>query len=152
MIRAALSGLFFLFLAACAAGLADLQMPAVTLSNIEPAADMTLFEQKYDVTLRVQNPNDVDLPISGLSYAVTFNDQEFARGVSNEKTVIPALGEGLVRVTMISGALDWIKQINRLQTDPGLNPSYSVSGVLYLEGYAGRKLPFSKSGQFTPSP
>jgi LEA14-like dessication related protein len=138
-----------LFLLACTA-LGPLQTPDVTLSNIETGRGMTLFEQRYDVTLRIQNPNNADLKLSGLSYAVTLNDQEFARGVSNERTVIPALGEKLVHVTMTSSPLDWINQINQLQANPELSPSYSVSGVLYLEGFTGRELPFSKAGKFVP--
>ena len=95
--------LFTALVAACA-GLQDVQTPNVTLSNIEPASDMTLFEQRYDVTLRIQNTNNVSLPLSGLSYAVTLNGQEFARGVSRDRVVIPALGEKLVHVTVSSGA------------------------------------------------
>ncbi len=139
-----------LCLTACSA-LGPLQTPDVTLSNIEAGKGMTLFEQRYDVTLRIQNPNNADLPVSGLSYAVTLNDQEFARGVSNERIVIPALGEKLVHVTVTSNPLDWINQINQLQANPERSPSYSVSGVLYLEGLAGRELPFSKAGKFVPN-
>lgn len=146
----AVLSVFVLLLAGCSAGLNNLQTPEVTLSNIAPAAEMTVFEQRYDVTLRVQNPNNVVLPLSGLSYAVTLNDQEFARGVSNEKIAVPALGESLVHVTVTSGPLDWIKQIGHLQANPEINPSYRVEGVLYLDDYSGRKLPFSKAGRFMP--
>jgi LEA14-like dessication related protein len=137
-----------MMLTACAAGFTDLQTPNVTLSNIQPAADITVFEQRYDVTLRIQNTNNVALPVSGLSYAVTLNEQEFARGVSNENVVIPALGERLVHVTVTTGPLDWIKQVDHLQSKPETVPTYSITGVLYLEGLPGRKLPFSKSGKF----
>jgi len=139
---------FVTVLAACAAGLGDLQAPNVTLASIAPAENMTVFEQRSDLTLRIQNTNNVDLPVSGLSYVVTFNGEEFARGVSNERLTVPALGEKLMRVTVTSGPLDWMRQLVRLQGDPALTPSYKVEGILYLDDYAGRKLPFSKTGEF----
>ena len=143
--------LLTIFLTACTGPLQNLQPPNVTLSNVTTAREMTVFEQRYDLTLRIQNPNNVALPVSGLSYTVTLNEKEFARGVSNEHTNIPALSEGLVHVTVTSGALDWLRQIEQIQTKPDLNPSYSITGTLYLEGFPGGSLPFSKAGAFTPT-
>lgn len=147
-----LSCFLLLVLAACAPGLPeDLKAPYVFLSSVAPAGDMTVFEQRYEVGLRIQNPNDVPLPVAGMKYALILNGQEFARGVGGEKTVIPALGEGVVRVTVTSGALDWIGQIGRLQNAPDGSLSYELAGELYLQGRPGRPLPFSESGRFPPS-
>lgn len=138
-------------LAACAtSGLGNLQPPHVTLSNIAPADNMTFFEQRYHVTLRVQNPNNTDLPVDGLNYNVTLNGKEFARGVSQDDVTIPALGEGLVHVTVTSSPFDWVRQIDQLNRNPDLRPSYKVDGSLYLKGLGNRRLPFSQSGTFVP--
>lgn len=146
MIRKCAALLTVLILAACVAGPGSLQPPNVTLSNVVPASGMTVFEQRYDVTLRIQNPNNAALPVSGLSYAIKLNGQEFARGVSNEHITVPALGDSLMKVTVTSTALDWLRQIERVQTTPDINPSYEVKGVLYLEGYGNNRLPFSQAG------
>lgn len=136
-------------LSACAStGVGGLQAPYVSLSNITPAADMTFFEQRYDVALRVQNPNNVDLSVTGLNYRVILNDREFARGVSRDQMKIPALGEKVVHVTVTSGAFDWFKQINRIQSNPDLKPSYKVEGTLHLQGPFSRSLSFENSGSF----
>lgn len=116
-----------------------------------PSEEMTVLEQRYDLGLRIQNPNDVPLPVAGMKYALILNGQEFARGVGGEKTVIPALGEGIVHVTVTSGALDWIGQIARLQNAQGSSLSYELAGEIYLQGRPGRPLPFSESGRFPPS-
>ncbi|HTK85935.1 MAG TPA: LEA type 2 family protein [Patescibacteria group bacterium] len=134
---------------ACAPA-ADLQTPAVTLSDIRPSGRMTAFEQRYDVALRIQNPNQIDLPLDGLSYAVALNGQDFARGVSHDRETIPALGEGIVHVMVSSNALDWIRQIAEIQAHPDTNPSYKVSGTIYVRGYNNTAMPFSQSGTFTP--
>lgn len=139
-------------LTACATGhLRNLEEPRVTLVDVVSAEAPGVFEQRYNVTLRIQNPNNVDLPLEGLNYTVFLNDREFARGVSRDHAVVPALGEEVVHVTVTNSPLDWVKQIDRLQSDPALQPSYKVQGALFLQGYGQQRLPFSQSGQFLPS-
>lgn len=138
-------------LAACAtSGLRDLESPYVTLSNVSPANSMSIFEQRYDVALRVQNPNNVDLPVDGFNYTLILNDREFARGVSRDNVVIPALGEQVIHVTVTNSLLDWVKQIDRLNNNPTLKPSYKVQGTLFLQGLGAQRLPFSQAGTFMP--
>lgn len=138
-------------LAACTtAGLQDLQSPHVTLSNIAPSDSMTFFEQRYDVALRVQNPNNVPLSVDGLNYTVTLNEREFARGVSRDKISIPALGDEVIHVTVTNSPLDWVKQIDQLNSHPDIKPSYKIEGTLFLQGLGGRRLPFLQSGWFIP--
>lgn len=140
-----------LLLVACAsAGLSNLQAPQVSLSNIEPSGSMTFFEQRYDVALRVQNPNNTDLHVTGMNYNVVLNGQDFARGVSRNAVTIPALGEQIIHVTVTNSPLDWVKQIERLNSDPSLQPSYKVNGALFLRGFGNRSLAFSQSGKFLP--
>ncbi len=129
---------------------ADLQTPAVMLSDIRPSGRMTVFEQRYDIALRIQNPNQMDLPLDGLNYSVALNGQEFARGVSHDHETIPALGESVVHVMVSSNAMDWIRQIAEIQAHPDMNPSYKISGTLYVRGYNATPMPFSQSGTFTP--
>lgn len=150
MTRALLA--FFLLLTGFAAGCAGtpikpLEEPTVTLVNVTPA-EMTLFEQRYDVTLRIQNPNNVALPVTGLKFDLALNGKNFARGVRNEKVQIPALGEITTDVAVTTTALGWLDQVTAMkntESDAGL--SYTLSGTIYLEGYL-RSVPFSRHGTF----
>ncbi|HEY5598379.1 MAG TPA: LEA type 2 family protein, partial [Kiloniellales bacterium] len=71
-----------LVLAACAP-IDKAEPPEVSLADIKllPGG---LFEQKFQLELRVTNPNNFDLPLEGLSFKLALNDQPFAQGVSNE--------------------------------------------------------------------
>lgn len=142
-----LMALSVLFVAGCA-GVATggLEPPEVSLVNITPTDEMTLFEQRYDVSLRIQNPNNQSLPVSGLRYNLALNGKDFARGVSHDDVDVPALGDAITHVMVSSGPLDWLNQINQMQSHPDLRPSYKVSGTIYLGGYGARSLPFEKSG------
>ena len=141
--------LLTLLLAACTGQMMGLQEPNVMLSDIT-SASATVFEQRYNLVLRIQNPNNADLRLSGLNYAVSLNDQEFARGDSSQHVVIPALGEKTVHVTVTSGALDWLKQIDRMSKNQSGTLTYSVSGTLFLDNFPGGRLSFSHAGSFSP--
>ncbi|EAR21803.1 LEA type 2 family protein, partial [Nitrococcus mobilis] len=94
--RRAVWGGLALVLVVAVAGCAGLYQyadpPRVTLAGIR-ILDLNLFEQRYQLALRVQNPNRFDLPIERMSYTLEVNGSEFAHGVNNQKNTIPALGE-----------------------------------------------------------
>ena len=71
--------LFIAMLSGCAALQSTIETPHVTLNNLQ-VIDMTLLEQRYAVTLRVQNPNPIPLPISGMNFQLDINDTELGPG------------------------------------------------------------------------
>lgn len=118
--------------------------PRVSLVGIQPL-DMTLMEQRYRLALRILNPNDVDLPVSGMNYSVELNGREFAYGVSRQEVTIPALGEAVVEVEVISSLLDMLRQLRALEDDTARGLDYRLVGDLRL-GDHGVRLPFEYSG------
>ena len=70
-----------ILLAGCA-GISGLsQKPEVSLAGLE-LAELKLFEQRFKMKLRIQNPNDVELKINGLTFDVDINGLPFAKGLS----------------------------------------------------------------------
>ncbi len=61
--------------------------PYISLANIN-LLNMGVFEQRYRIMMRIQNPNDVIISIKGMSYRIFINEQSFARGVSNKPVII----------------------------------------------------------------
>jgi LEA14-like dessication related protein len=81
------------FLSACA-GLAGLaQKPEVSVAGLN-LVQFGLFEQRFALKLRIQNPNDVELPINGLNFEIEINGQPFIKGLSDKSVTIPRFGEG----------------------------------------------------------
>ena len=76
-------------LTGCAALQDSLEAPHVTLTDLR-MLDMTLFEQRYGLKIRVQNPNPVELPITGMNFRLDVNDSELGRGVSDQPVTVPA--------------------------------------------------------------
>ena len=100
------------------AGCATMEPPSVTLSSLQ-MQQSTFFEQRFLTTLRIQNPNDFDLAVEGLSFDLVVNDQPFAKGVGKSDTVIPAFGSGVVQAEAITTLSGLIRQFQTLRAPAG---------------------------------
>lgn len=145
LIRIAAVLLSAVVLAACTALTERPDPPHVTLAGLQ-LTDVNLFEQRYRLTLRVQNPNAVDLPVEGMSYELFVNDREFARGVSPRAVTVPAYGEALMEVDVVSSLANVVAQLQDLGQERE-TISYRLEGGVSLRGLPG-KIPFSHEGDF----
>ena len=111
MLAAATLGLSVL--GGCAGFHFGLQKPEVSLADIR-LLDGNLLEQRFLLSLRVTNPNNVDIPVEGLNFTLDINGGHFARGVGNQPVVIPRLGEAMVEVTATTGLGSFLRQFKEL--------------------------------------
>ncbi|MYM62649.1 LEA type 2 family protein [Pseudomaricurvus sp. HS19] len=81
-------GVLGLLLTGCAGLQPGFEKPQVNLTALRPLPSSG-FEQRFEVQLRVVNPNSRALPVQGMSYTLFINDIELATGVSSD---IPAIG------------------------------------------------------------
>lgn len=121
--------------------------PRVTLAGIR-LLDLTLFEQRYLLALRIQNPNSIELPIEGMSYTLDVNGSEFAHGVNNQKTTIPALGEQVLHISVVADLLSTLGQLRRWEQWPPQELNYQLKGRIQIANVAVR-LPFEYSGKIS---
>jgi LEA14-like dessication related protein len=56
-------------MASCSTMPKDFETPRVNIADLTPK-DMAIFEQRFDVKLRIQNPNNVELSINGLLFDI----------------------------------------------------------------------------------
>lgn len=101
-------------LTGCASLSTNMEPPRVSLSNVR-VLGVTLLEQQYVLTMRIQNPNDRALHISGLSFELDINGEKFANGVSNQKVTIPGYGQGTLDVTGTSTLAGLLRQLSELE-------------------------------------
>ena len=71
-------GVLVLSLLSACSGIVNFEKPQVNLAGLE-VLDLGLLEQKFVVSLRVTNPNDMALPIDGLKMKLDINGQPFAK-------------------------------------------------------------------------
>ena len=144
-IRLAWITLMLVWLGGCATLGEPTEPPRVTLSNLK-MIDAQLFEQRYALTLRIQNPNSFDLDVNGLSFEVELNGREFAHGVSNKGVLIPAYGESTLEVGVTSSLFNIVDQINALERRQGKSLEYRIHGKISTANHL-LSLSFERKGE-----
>jgi len=139
-----------IFLGACATMSPYRESPRVSLVSIQPQ-EMKLLEQRFALQLRILNPNDVMIPVKGLSYSIEINDREFAYGVSQQAVDIPAFGEALLDVEVVSNLLNVMRQLQAMSGETRNSLDYRLAGKLSLAN-SHVSLPFDYSGVLTYLP
>ena len=101
--------------AGCAGTQSRLEPLSVTLADIRPA-QIGLLEQEYAIKIRVQNPNNADIHIEGLSYQIDLNGKPFAKGVSRQSTSVRGFGEVVLDATAVGNLGAIMNQVVQIQS------------------------------------
>jgi LEA14-like dessication related protein len=141
-IRAAAVGLCGL-LAACAS--LSLEPPRINIANVS-LKEAKLFEQVYDLELRIQNPNDSDLDVTGLRFDLDINERFFGSGLSDQRLTIGRLSSGVMRVEAVTTLVGFARQVLGAATTGLTRVSYRIKGTLFVGTPTGR-LPFDDKGE-----
>ena len=142
--RWCLIALIFLMLG-CAGLYQSMERPRINIANVMPR-EIKLFEQVFDLELRIQNPNDTPLEVNGLAFDLELNDKRFATGVSNQSLVIDRLSSGVIHVEAITTLVGFLRQVAEYQQTQNPRLTYRIKGSIY-SGSAGTKLRFDDSGE-----
>ena len=124
----------------CASWLMKGEPPEVLVTNVTPL-EGTAFEQRLQVDLRIRNPNDFDLLVTGIDFTLNLNGKRLARGLSNKDVTVPRLSDAVVSVQTSTSTFDMVRQLLSFSQSQDL--SYDITGLLHLkDGH----LPFNNSG------
>ncbi|WP_051710019.1 LEA type 2 family protein [Andreprevotia chitinilytica] len=116
-----------LLLAACMNVPDHFEKPRVSLAGIE-LKEVGLLEQRFVLTLRLQNPNNISIPIDGLDAELSIADKPLAQGVLRQHVTLPALGEATVPIEVTANLPALIKAWRALQQ----RGSYRLTGKLFV--------------------
>jgi len=137
--------LFAFILSSCATMQSPLEAPHVSLTDLR-VLDATLFEQRFALKIRVQNPNAVALPVNGMNFRLDINDVELGRGVSDQSVTVPAYGEAVFEINLVSNFARIVNQIRALESGKGQSLRYRLAGGISVADRLG-KLPFDYQGE-----
>lgn len=135
----------------CAALPSAALAPEVSVADIG-IGRLGLFEQQFDVGLRIDNRNDFDLVVEALEFEIEVNGRPFARGLGRESQRLPALTSTVLRVDAIMPSKNLVDQIRTLP------PATLKAGVPYrIHGRVrvdrtSRWLPFDHAGVYGGRP
>lgn len=130
-------------LEACAA--LSIQEPlSVTIADLQPI-EVGVLEQRYALKVRLLNPNDAEITFDGVVFDLEINEIPFAKGVSNQSSVIPRFGEAVIDLQAVSGLQNILRQINELLKGERTSLTYRIKGRLHGGGFGFTR--FDSSGE-----
>jgi len=135
------SGLF-----ACSSsdGLPDAKRPEVSLAGLS-FTEAGLFEQGFTLQLRLKNPNDFDIPVQALNFALDVNDAPFASGATKEDFTLPASAEIVVPIDVSIATQDLIERVTAIGS--GRRLAYQLTGAAEIDSWFSGPVPFDRSGK-----
>jgi LEA14-like dessication related protein len=127
-----------LALAGCSAFAPRLETPKLSIVSVELVKG-ELFEQRLRARMRVQNPNDRELAVKGITYTIELGGEELGRGLSGSSFIVNLAGTLLKlagraeKEGRVPGALDY-RIVGKVQLSSGLLRSvpFDQKGTLRL--------------------
>ena len=127
----------------------DFRDPEVRLLKVD-VVKAKLLEQKFVLRFRIDNPNDISLPIRGLNYNVKLNGVLLAEGQSVKSFTVPARGHQTFDVPVRTNLWRHLKRIVNSLEDPDEPISYQLQGEVKTGLMFGRSVHLQRNGEIIP--
>lgn len=143
VMRAAAAVLFAML---CACSSMQLKKPHLEVVNVQMVRG-DLLQQEMRVRMRVDNPNDRELPVKAITYQLELAGEQFAQGESESSFTVPALGSTEFDVSMKANAANALLRL--LSGGRKLDSvDYRLVGKVSLSSGMMRTIPFDQKGNF----
>lgn len=138
-----IAAMFLAFLVTGCVSPQKVESPTVKLQNVKllKAKGLTQYMR---VDLLVSNPNDFNIPLTGVEFTMKINGVDFAQGLSDVRVDIPRLGRATVPVEVAISSLTVVQQIRAVQKTKKLN--YHLSGKALLDHLLLPSVTFDRRG------
>lgn len=121
----------------------SVEPPGIALQNVRILKAEGLM-QRLEIVLEVSNPNDFDIPLKGLEFAMQLNGLDFAEGLANDRITIPRLGRATVPVEVNVSLISVFQQLQAVQKNGRLD--YQIAGKVFLDHMLVSSVPFDREG------
>ena len=139
-----------MLLAGCATMGSGMEKPTVTVIDLRPG-EVKALEAIFILELRIMNPNDFPLDISGLNCDLKIDDKRFASGISDVRQEVPAFGTATIPVTVYASMFEMVTSVIQIiqevdQQNGNVKPlRYELAGKIRLGGRG--SFPFDSKGE-----
>ncbi|UCH75377.1 MAG: LEA type 2 family protein [Rhodospirillales bacterium] len=121
----------------------SVEPPGIALQNVRLLEARGLV-QMVRIDLLVSNPNDFDIPLTGLDFDMTVNGKNFAQGRSAAAVTLPRRGQASVPVDIGVEMLAVLRQLQAVQRLGKLD--YRLSGTASLDHMLLPRVSFDRTG------
>ena len=133
-------------LVSCSAFTRNLENPTLDIIDFR-VLEARLLEQRYCLVFRVKNPNAMDLPVTGVHYALKLEGEDFANGVSSKPFLVPAYGESEFEIEVTTSLFRIIQQLASLMSQQPKELSYEIRGRIRIDKAFVGNLAFRSKGK-----
>jgi LEA14-like dessication related protein len=137
-----------LVLGACSLFAPKFERPNLSVAAIQ-MLDGNFFQQNFLVRLKIQNPNNRELPVDGLSADLKIAGEPFASGVSNRAFVVPAFGETEFEMTVSANMAVGLLKLLAKNQDQRESIDYELNGKVSIDLPFMRSIPFHQNGAYS---
>jgi LEA14-like dessication related protein len=133
-------------LASCSSLAPKLETPTMSVLGVQMLSG-DMFSQRFRIHVKIENPNDVEVPVRSIDYKLFLMDDRFGEGSSDGGFVLPARGEAefdMLLTTNFVSALG--RLVSRMGGSKLENVEYEITGTLHLEKGWLRSIPFDHKG------
>ena len=120
------------------------QAPTLAVVNVQ-MGHSDLWQQHLLVRMSVHDPNDRQLPVKGLSYALDVNGEECAHGESGASFVVPARGDADFDMNVTANAAAAL--LRMFGRGNAAAAQYRIHGKVELSAGILRSVPFDQHGE-----
>jgi Late embryogenesis abundant protein len=103
--------------------------PTVNITSFKPLPSEGIAP-KFEMSLRVVNPNATQLSLRGMSYTLALNNFAVVDGAANALPVVPAYGEAEFKVVATVGVFEGIRFVSDLLQHSKGQVAYTLKAKL----------------------
>ena len=126
--------LSLIFTGGCASLYGEKDPPAISLETFRTVASET-GAPRFEVTLRVANPNKTALEIAGIAYSIEILGKELIMGVTDDVPVIAPYSEEMVKLEAGLQVVGILRLMASLGTTPTEALDYRFSAKIDFTGF-----------------
>lgn len=135
----------FVLSAGCALVRTDVEAPSVVLESLEVLSTEGL-SQRFNLGLRLSNPNDRPLKINGISYNLAVDGHKLVSGVGKDIPEVGAFSEIVFDVQASTNMFEALRLVNKLLgSDASGALEYRLQADIAVAGLP-RRLSVAESG------
>ncbi len=121
------------------------EKPKLNLIDVQ-VTQVGLVQQRYRLTLEIENPNAVPFPVDSIRYHVRLAGMDFADGETTEGFDVPAHGKTNFQVDVTTNLFKLAGQFANLLSSNTSNLDYEVVGDVKVGGLFGGTIPIHQVG------
>ncbi|MEO5330740.1 MAG: LEA type 2 family protein [Magnetococcus sp. YQC-5] len=127
------------------------EKPRLSLVDVQllKKGKSSFWQPRLRVRLKVENPNNIEIPIGGLQFRIELQGMTLANGAVTDFFTIPPLGDTEVDVEVSTELLKALQQLSVVLRKGEAKVTYRITGHIDVEIPLVGTVPFDKSGELS---